>query len=163
MGFFKKLFGKDEGKQAGVAPTDLPVKKQLLKGSTVFDLEDPIEEKAWDRRRKWQKLSMERTFDEELDGYEPCRLKAEYRAEVDYVVLDENLLTEGIGNDPVDVALNEVFYVVITEHNSITDDVLDGNMEAYEELLLEELNFAISDWGLRAKHFKLHSIVPMEK
>jgi len=63
----------------------------------------------------------------------------------------------------VDIALNEVFYVVISEHNSITAEILDGDMAEYEELLFEELNSAISDWGLQAKSFKLLSIVPKKK
>lgn len=78
------------------------------------------------------------------------------------MILDEALLAEGIQEDPVDVALNEVFYVVIAEHNSITDEILNGDLEAYEEMLFEELNFATGDWGLQAKRFKPLSLVPRE-
>ena len=85
------------------------------------------------------------------------------KGEVEYVILDEALLAEGIQEDPVDIALNEVFYVVISEHNSITAEILDGDMEEYEEQLFDELNASIKDWGLRAKRFKLLSIVPRKK
>ena len=63
----------------------------------------------------------------------------------------------------MDIALNEVFYVVISEHNSITAEILDGDMEEYEELLFDELNSSIKDWGLQATSFKLISIVPRKK
>ena len=162
MGFFSKLFGGD--KEAKPDPAaDLPVKKQILKGSAFFDLEDPEEERELDRLRKQRNPDLTRSFeDEELEEYAPAELDAEYEAEVEYVILDEALLAEGIQEDPVDVALNEVFYVVIAEHNSITGEVLDGNMEEYEKQLFEELNFAIKDWGLQAKRFKLLSLVPRE-
>ena len=42
-------------------------------------------------------------------------------------------------------------------------EILDGDMEEYEELLFDELNASIKDWGLRAKRFKLISIVPRKK
>ena len=162
MGFFSKLFGGNKAEKPD--PTiGLPVKKQILKGSAFFDLEDPEEERELDRLRKQRNPALTRNFDdEELEEYAPAELDAEYEAEVEYVILDEALLAEGIQEDPVDVALNEVFYVVIAEHNSITGEVLDGNMEEYEKQLLEELNFAIKDWGLQAKSFKLLSLVPRE-
>ena len=163
MGFFSKLFGGN--KEAKLDPAaDLPVKKQILKGSAFFALEDPEEERELDRLRKQRKPDLARSFDdEELEEYAPAELDAEYEAEVEYVILDEALLAEGIQEDPVDIALNEVFYVVISEHNSITAEILDGDMEEYEELLFDELNASIKDWGLRAKSFKLLSIVPRKK
>ena len=163
MGFFSKLFGGN--KEAKPNPTaSLPVKKQILKGSAFFDLEDPEEERELDRLRKQRKLDFKKSFDDEdLEEYKPAEIDAEYEAEVEYVILDKALLAEGIQEDPVDVALNEVFYVVIAEHNSITEEILDGDMEEYEEMLFDELNAAISDWGLQAKSFKLLSIVPKKK
>ena len=163
MGFFSKLFGGN--KEEKPDPTaNLPVKKQILKGSAFFDLEDPEGERELDRLREKRNADLTRSFeDEELEEYAPAELDAEYEAEVEYVILDEALLAEGIQEDPVDVALNEVFYVVISEHNSITEEILDGDMEEYEELLFDELNASIKDWGLRAKNFKLHSIVPRKK
>ena len=163
MGFFRKLFGGN--KEAKPNPTaSLPVKKQILKGSAFFDLEDPEEERELDRLRKQRKPDLARSFDdEELEEYAPAELDAEYEAEVEYVILDEALLAEGIQEDPVDIALNEVFYVVISEHNSITAEILDGDMEEYEELLFDELNASIKDWGVRAKSFKLLSVVPRKK
>ena len=161
MGFFSKLFGGN--KEAKPDPAaDLPVKKQILKGSAFFDLEAPEEERELDRLRK---PDLARRFDDEEleEEYAPAELDAEYEAEVEYVILDEALLAEGIQEDPVDIALNEVFYVVISEHNSITAEILDGDMEEYEELLFDELNASIKDWGLRAKSFKLLSIVPKKK
>ena len=162
MGFFSKLFGGNKAEKPD--PTiGLPVKKAALTGSAFFDLEDPGEERELERLRKQRDLSFKRSFDdEELEEYKPTEINADYEAEVEYVILDEALLAEGIQEDPVDVALNEVFYVVIAEHNSITGEVLDGNMEEYEKQLLEELNFAIKDWGLQAKSFKLLSLVPRE-
>ena len=163
MGFFSKLFGGS--KEAKPDPTiGLPVKKQILKGSAYFDLEDPEEEKELDRQRKQRDFSMKRSFNgEEVERYKPTEIDADYEAEIEYVVLDEKLLAEGIQEDPVNVALNEVFYVVVSEHNSITDEILDGDMEEYEELLFEELNAAIRDWGLQAKSFRLISLVPRKK
>ena len=163
MGFFSKLFGgNEEAKPESTA--SLPVKKQPLKGSAFFDLEDPEEERELDRLRKQRKLNFKKSFDDEdLEEYKPTEIDAEYEAEVEYVILDKALLAEGIQDDPVDVALNEVFYVVIAEHNSITEEILDGDMEEYEEMLFDELNSAISDWGLQAKSFKLLSIVPKKK
>ena len=163
MGFFSKLFGGNKAEKPD--PTiGLPVKKAALTGSAFFDLEVPEEERELERLRKQRDLSFKRSFDdEELEEYKHAEINADYEAEVEYVILDEALLAEGIQEDPVDVALNEVFYVVIAEHNSITEEILDGDMEEYEELLFEELNSAISDWGLQAKSFKLLSIVPKKK
>ena len=132
-------------------------------------IEEPAEEERFvvdlsvDDEQNHLPEEIDEIDDEELEEYAPAELDAEYEAEVEYVILDEALLAEGIQEDPVDVALNEVFYVVIAEHNSITGEVLDGNMEEYEKQLLEELNFAIKDWGLQAKSFKLLSIVPRKK
>ena len=163
MGFFSKLFGGNKAEKPD--PTiGLPVKKAALTGSAFFDLEDPEEERELERLRKQRDLSFKRSFDdEELEEYKPAEINADYEAEVEYVILDEALLAEGIQEDPVDIALNEVFYVVISEHNSITAEILDGDMEEYEELLFDELNSSIKDWGLRAKSFKLLSIVPRKK
>ena len=163
MGIFSKLFGGNKAEKPD--PTiGLPVKKAALTGSAFFDLEDSEEERELERLRKQRDLSFKRSFDdEELEEYKPAEINADYEAEVEYVILDEALLAEGIQEDPVDVALNEVFYVVISEHNSITEEILDGDMAEYEELLFDELNYAISDWGLQAKSFKLLSIVPREK
>lgn len=163
MGFSSKLFGGNKEATSDLS-ANLPVKKQILKGSAFFDLEDPEEERELDRLREQRNPDLKRSFDdEELEEYAPAELDAEYEAEVEYVVLDEALLAEGIQEDPVDVALNEVFYVVIAEHNSITEEILDGDMTEYEELLFDELNASIKDWGLRAKSFKLLSIVPRKK
>lgn len=58
--------------------------------------------------------------------------------------------------------LNELFSVSLTEFNSITIKVIEGDTEDYANTVLEYFNEACKDWGIEGKSLVVKSITPTD-
>lgn len=167
MGFFSRLFGGKEEKEK--KNTDqLPVQSAELTGQTQLRLTEILEpghsgqlnQRISDRKE----ARNDPTYSGDLQDEEIVdRIQVRYQLGLDYVIVDEALLQESIGEDEVGEALNELFYVSLTEFNSITVKIIEGDTQRFEEELLEQLNAALQDWGVEGKRLEVKSIAPTEE
>ena len=58
--------------------------------------------------------------------------------------------------------LNELISVSLTEFNSITVKVIEGDTEDYANTVLEYFNEACKDWGIEGKSLVVKSITPTD-
>ena len=146
MGFFSRLFGaKESSKPIDIA--NLPVRKAELDFSAILHLEDAPVSEDWD---------------EEQDDPQD-EIDVDYRAVLEYAVFDEELLKKGIENDELNTALNDLFYVCLTEFGSISINVIEGCRKEYEQQVLKKYNDALSEWGVKGLKLEFASIAPREQ
>ena len=177
MGFFNKLFGgKDEKKSEPVKkqakkPVDtanLPVQKTELEYEVSLELAEIYQIENRDLYNARREMRDEAMQDLNFSG-DPDEIMGNasmeffYRAELEYVVVDEELMLQEIGDENVAGDLNEMFYVCMAEHNEITIKDIESDRAAYGKKALEILNCSIRDWGLEGKKLSFKTIEPTEE
>lgn len=158
------MFGSKQTDKPDVT-VELPVRHAELKGIALLKLTEvlqreyrgTLESRIQDRREV--RSGTGSMIEEALVD----QIKVQYCFELEYGIFDEKLLRDMIGNTDPEADLNELFYVSLTEFNSITVSVIEGDSADYAEAVLELFNEACKDWGIRGKRLVVKSIVPVEE
>lgn len=160
MGFFKKLFGNKEEKPDVTA--DLPVQETELSGMALLKLSEILQPGFGASLNMRIEHSREALAEGLGAGDIVDAIRVQYRFGLGYVVFDEGLLRDSIGDGDLTEALNELFYVCLSEYGSITVKTIEGDSEAFAAGVRKQFDGACKDWGIRCRHLNVKSIAPAE-
>lgn len=161
MGFFSKLFGnKQEGKQDITA--NLPVQRVELKDIVQIRLTEILQKEYRGTLNTRIQHQRERNYGSMQDEEIVDRIGIQYRFDLEYVIFDEKLLSDTVGDAELNENLNELFRVALTEFNSITVKVIEGDTEEYANAVLGYFNEVCKDWGIKGKSLAVKSVTPTD-
>lgn len=161
MGFFSKLFGSKQEEKPDIT-ANFPVHQVELKDIAQLKLTEILQKQYRGTLNK----EIQHRRDSISDGMPEedivDRIKIQYQFHLEYVVFDEKLLRDTVGDTDLNESLNELFRVALSEFNSITVNVIEGDTEDYADAVLEYFNEVCKDWGIKGKHLTAKTIAPTD-
>lgn len=161
MGFFSKLFGNRQEDKPDIT-ANLPIQQIELKGIVQLRLTEILQPAYKGTLNTLIRHHHESDYGDMQDNDIVDRLRIQYQFDLEFVIFDEKLLCDTVGDTDLNENLNELFSVSLTEFNSITVKVIEGDTEDYANTVLEYFNEACKDWGIEGKSLVVKSITPTD-
>ncbi len=155
MGLFDKLFGGKNEKKKETAIDTLPRENVTVEGKVSLIVK---ETNAADMRmfKDVDKLKEHMDYTEEFPDQDTTGvIGVEYKFDLEYVVTNQRLFDEILEVQPVEEALNDAFWMHMSETKKISITDLDQPSEDYMENLRTDFNFSYKDWGIACTGLKV--------
>ncbi len=161
MGFFSKLFGNKQEDKPDIT-ANLPIQRVELMNIVQLRLTEILQPAYKGTLNARIRHHHESDYGDMQDENIVDMLKVQYRFDLEYVVFEEKLLHDMVGDTDLNENLNELFRVSLTEFNSVTVKVIEGDTEDYANTVLEYFNEVCKDWGIKGKSLVVKSITPTD-